>query len=281
MINRLGCGIVTYNPDIKRLNQNISAIVSQVDTVLIFDNGSSNIADIKNLCQGLNTIKIIESECNVGISKALNKIMEVFDNSCFKWVLTLDQDSVSPSNLAKELSKYCDEKVGAIGPVIQDLNKKEISSFTENGIIERGRIITSGCLTNVDAWRIVGKFDEEMFIDGVDFDFCDRLRKAGYKVLEVQNVFLIHEIGHIETHRFVFWKIDVKNHGPFRKYYIAKNIIYLDWKNKRPMFPFISILRVLKQVALVILYETDKLEKLKAMNKGVIDAFRICSGVAR
>ena len=40
-------GIVTFNPDIERLNENISAIINQVDKVVVVDNGSENADDIK------------------------------------------------------------------------------------------------------------------------------------------------------------------------------------------------------------------------------------------
>lgn len=35
-------GIVTYNPDIQLLKQNIQSIQPQVQSIFIYDNGSSN-----------------------------------------------------------------------------------------------------------------------------------------------------------------------------------------------------------------------------------------------
>ena len=49
-------GIVTYNPDITRLVENINAIYNQVDNVIIVDNNSKNIAEIEQ------TIKAKEAE---------------------------------------------------------------------------------------------------------------------------------------------------------------------------------------------------------------------------
>ena len=42
-------GIVTYNPKIERLIENINSIYPQVDKVIVYDNGSENIEDIKLL----------------------------------------------------------------------------------------------------------------------------------------------------------------------------------------------------------------------------------------
>jgi rhamnosyltransferase len=39
--------IVLFNPEIERLNQNIEAIFNQVDDVVLIDNGSSNLNEVK------------------------------------------------------------------------------------------------------------------------------------------------------------------------------------------------------------------------------------------
>jgi rhamnosyltransferase len=278
MKERTGCGIVTYNPDIERLEDNIQAISFQVQEIVLFDNGSVNVSDIKSLCHKYPIIRVICNKDNVGIAKALNNIMRYFDEKNYKWVVTLDQDSISPPNLIRELGQYAEEKIGAVGPFINDVNKPVKPYVNNDKFIECNRIITSGCLTNVKAWKDIDGFDEKMFIDGVDFDFCDRVRKAGYRILQVLSVNLTHEIGHIKTHRFLFWNIAVKNHSAFRKYYIAKNIVYLDWKNNDRYFPIKAVLRVLKQGILVAFFEDDKINKLKAIFRGSRDGFRICHG---
>lgn len=43
----LFAGIVTFNPDIELLRKNIEAICAQVDLVIIVDNGSRNLEDIR------------------------------------------------------------------------------------------------------------------------------------------------------------------------------------------------------------------------------------------
>ena len=44
---RTFAGIVLYNPDILRSQENIEAIIGQVDEVLCIDNCSNNISDIR------------------------------------------------------------------------------------------------------------------------------------------------------------------------------------------------------------------------------------------
>ena len=47
----LFAGIVTFNPDIELLRKNIEAICAQVDLVIIVDNGSRNLEDIRHLAK--------------------------------------------------------------------------------------------------------------------------------------------------------------------------------------------------------------------------------------
>lgn len=49
MPNRICAGIVTYNPDIPILKRNISSLNSQVNLIIIFDNGSMNYKEIINI----------------------------------------------------------------------------------------------------------------------------------------------------------------------------------------------------------------------------------------
>lgn len=52
-------GIVTYNPDIEKLKKNISRIAGQVCKLVIADNGSKNIEDIKRLAAAFENVSVI------------------------------------------------------------------------------------------------------------------------------------------------------------------------------------------------------------------------------
>ena len=96
-------GIVLYNPDINRMKENINAIINQVDYVILVDNGSKNKSDIEAAIEHsfYNSDKLIInfSQKNNGIAWALNQIFKIAEEQSVKWVLTLDQDSVCPSDI--------------------------------------------------------------------------------------------------------------------------------------------------------------------------------------
>lgn len=270
----ISVGIVLFNPDINRLKENISAVIVQCVHIYLVDNGSNNIDEVKGLLNQYNQSKI-SILCNMenqGIAKALNQLTTAAQKEGFDWILTLDQDSVAPSNIVEEFEKYTNNlKAGMLCPVICDRNKGVVIE-AKDGYKEIDECITSGSLLNITAWREIGGFDESMFIDGVDFDICYRLRKNGYKILCIQSVVLLHELGRIEYHRFLFWKVLVKNHSAFRKFYIARNTVYLARKEHTNIIK--AILQNVKLFLIAVCYEDDKWKKSKKILQGTIDGFR-------
>lgn len=274
MTKSIIAGVVTYNPRITLLQKNLSALRELVDRVIVVDNGSVNLTDIKKIIGGIGSISLIENQRNLGIARALNEIMETAIEYEYSWVLTMDQDSVVPTNLVSEYVKYLDSSVGMLCPIIFDRNKNQLPT-TYLGTHEVKECITSGSLVNVSAWQKVNGFDEKLFIDGVDFDFCERIKKTNYRILEVGTVVLSHAIGNITMRKFFFWDVAVKNHSAFRKYYIARNTIYLAKKNGNVARQIKSYLQVVKQVSIVIMYEQDKKQKLIAICRGMIEGRRL------
>lgn len=99
-MSRIYAGIVSYNPDLLRLKENISSIQQQVP-VIVFDNGSRNIIAIQKLISDFSEVQLIRSKKNIGIAAALNQLMQWGYENKFDWMLSLDQDSVCEKNFVK------------------------------------------------------------------------------------------------------------------------------------------------------------------------------------
>lgn len=268
MNNIITAGIVTFNPDLDRLKENVSAILPQVDKVVIFDNGSINQKSIELEYQ--NSAIIIKSERNVGIAAALNGLMKKSEELGATWMLSLDQDSVCSQNFCEQIGTYLykEDNFGIVAPVIVDRNVGIVGHNPEKEYKSVRTCITSGAFTRVDVWTKVGGYDESMFIDSVDFEFCYRVRKAGYQVIQVRDVQLLHELGSSEKRKFLFWTIDVKNHSAFRKYYIARNNVYYPLKHHLWLRFIRGNIRNIELLTTVILYENDKRIKIKKLISG-------------
>lgn len=262
-------GITLYNPEIDRLEENIVSIQNQVDRIICVDNGSKNIVEIETFLKNkFPEIHLQRNKENRGIAAALNQIFIYGKEKGFDWVLTLDQDSVCPENLMKEYRKYWHlEGVGVLSPRIIDRNfEKNIETDTEYDEIDK--CITSASLTSVETWEKVDGFWEYLFIDYVDHDFCAKCVECGIKILCINRVTLLHELGRGVHKRLLGRQLTVLNHSPMRKYYIVRNrLIYMqvhrevvDIKEERKKYIYFYVK--------TLLFEDQKWEKFKAMMKG-------------
>ena len=265
--------IVTYNPDIQRLLQNIQAILPQVTEIIIVDNASINLMDIHSLIEKIHeSIFVLENKTNKGIATALNQAARYSLSKGYEWLITLDQDSVAPSNLISTYSVISNcNNIGIIGCKIVDRNFGVLGKerFKTEGFEEVPTCITSASMMNLTIWEEVGGFNEDMFIDSVDFDICLSMREHGYKIIKTYDTALLHEVGHSEIRKLFGKEYQIYHHSPLRYYYMIRNGIYL---GKRHHFTFKATLCAIRLFILVLLYEQNKIEKAKKMLLGFYHA---------
>lgn len=275
--HRIGAGIVTYNPDLKRLTENIDAILPQVMSLVIVDNGSENVEEICKLVEDKENVSVVWNEVNQGIARALNQIIGYAKDNNWEWVLTLDQDSVAMEGLIDNYLKYIDfEKIGMMTCLFKDRNFGIQQEHEFSGEYRyTDRCITSGCLTNVDAVLESGGFDESMFIDYVDFDMCYTLTEHGYKIFQSSFRGVLHELGNSERKSFFGREVIVTNHSPARRYYYSRNLVYFIRKHKGHVNKIRYYIKLYGRLGVVIVYEKNKYKKLKEGFRGIIDGYKM------
>lgn len=268
---RICAGIVLYNPDIGKLNDNISSIIKQVDEIVLIDNASSNGNQIRKLINGFTKeIIYIRNDINKGVAKALNQIMDFAEKKNCEYFLTLDQDSICKEGLIEIYKRETYSDVAQITCRIVDRENGEVDavSFKGSRCVEVDYCITSGCINNTIAVKRVGGFDEKLFIDGIDLDISLRLKKDGFHIIKVNFEGLIHELGEKTNKKKI---IRTANHAPWRNYYTRRNIIYISRKYFKG---FERHKRIVKQIAYgfgTILLEDKKRERIKYNVKGIIE----------
>ena len=268
-------GIVTYNPSIERLEDCINAISKQVEDIYVFDNGSQNIEEIEMLLSRCSyNINLHKNGVNAGIATALARIMDYAYENHYEWVLTMDQDSVlQPGTISAYLegSKLYQD-AGMFTCLIKDRNFVDEKYEKQNEAYKEVEYcITSASFINVTAYKMTPGYDEDFFIDCVDFDICYSLRSSGYKIYRVNHVGLLHEVGKGENRRFLWKKIVVYHENPLRIYYLARNLCKMHKKHKG--YTWLILLK--KEAALllrIILYEDNKKNKFKNFCHGILEA---------
>ncbi len=279
--------IITFNPDIDRLTSNIESICKQVDRIIIVDNGSYNINDITNLFNKSLNVKFdfIFNNNNKGVAYALNKALNYAINKGYKWILTLDQDSMCNEKIIDQFENFILSKeevsdIGIIAPKIIDRNinyNKEgtADEYTENA----DTVITSGSLINVEIAKKIGGFIDELFIDGVDFEFCLNLILNNYKIYKINSAKLYHELGKIKVKNILGFKLITTNHSSIRRYYYFRNKIYIYKKyyKRFPLWVIKNILSSIKTLILIIIFEDKKIQKIKysiiGINHGLVGKY--------
>ncbi len=289
---KIFAGIIAYNPDMDKLRDNVSAIINQVDGLILVDNGSDNIEAVKAMIEAFDkNITFIENQDNKGVAYALNQIMKYAYKSGANWVLTLDDDSQCYHELVSMYKEFIAsnqvEKLASITCLRKDRKYIENNSSGLSAKVSKNTVIggadqmqysqeysvvdtciTSGNLVLVDAWRAVKGFNNKLFIDMVDDDFCFRLRRAGYNIVRINRHGFLHELGNeiIKIKLFGREKI-VFAYSPKRKYYTARNVRYMIRTYKLGLFNNYSSY-LFKRVLGTLLYEKHKLTGLSAYIKG-------------
>lgn len=271
-------GIVSYNPDIGRLQENIGELLRQCEEIIVVDNCSENIAEVEELFQEEKKITLIRNDRNYGIAGALNQLMRLAKRLGYEWIVTVDQDSVILPGLIEEYAGLRD--VPGVGMMTCDIVER---NAMELAVIEQKekycyvkKCITSGCCTNIDAVINAGGFDESYFIDYVDFDMCIRLISKGLRIIKVNYAGLLHSTGNLEPLRLFGRTVKAGDHifylyheSPIRIFYFFRNTVFFwrkyGWRGREYTNP----LHIIWRAFLVLAFESPRREKAAMLIKGI------------
>lgn len=223
---------VIYNPS-EDFYKNIVVIQEQVECVVVIDNGSGEQLSVLENHIGKTFIGIINNNHN-GIAGALNKGLLYAEQHGYVYLLTMDQDSYLPLHGVETMLNIMErDGLASIGPNFSD------EMECDNEISEHLFLITSGNLVKTLAARKVGGYDEKLFIDSVDLDFCLKLKLNNFKFAMANKVFMRHELGEEIEGKFLFFKKKLNYHNAFRQYYIFRNLYVMIYRYKK-YFPVLA-----------------------------------------
>ena len=221
---------VWYNPSQQDL-ESIKTYNSFFEKIYIIDNSSK---DNNNLAAQISNALYVPNNENLGIARALNIGCKKAMEDGFKWVMTMDQDSSWNKDVLEHyLSAVCsntDETIKSFAPkhrneiksLVGDI-KYKLEDKDVNDVNFPAKVMTSGNIISLETWNNIGHFNEELFIDEVDHEFCYRLNHAGYKICEFQNIYMVHTLGLVKK---TLLPRPCKHSG-LRLYYIFRNMLYI------------------------------------------------------
>jgi rhamnosyltransferase len=213
---------------------------------------------------------------NGGIAKRLNQAAQIAITENYDWLLTMDQDSYFKEG---DFAYYLNCLVGYT-------EKEKVAQFglayEKNTVVETScvqkqvsKLITSGSVINLEAYKNVGHFDENLFIDGVDSEYGLRAHLKGYFNVQFIHIKLEHAIGEESYHRSLK---SLKNsprilHNPIRLYYMTRNFLYIRTFYKSKLDPEVNMLfhSLMYHIKNNLLYNKSRMEVLKNIWKGIAD----------
>lgn len=280
---KVGAVIVTYNPDVIQLQKNVSSISPQVDTVIIVDNGSKNVTEIRKLSANYDNLYLQELGINQGIAKAQNQGLATLKEGKHDWAVTLDQDTVLPNRYVSRLLDASEDldNVGIITGAYIDTkwDTAKISSVRQSRtpeIQQFNQEIASGNIVSIVAWEKVGGMDEQLFIDYVDFDFDYKLIENGYHLYRVNNVEFEHEIGspikkNWLTKVLLLDHKELFDHSNQRMYYINRNRLIV--RKRYPQFgsPLGMLIAEVLNLREICVMDSPRFRKLYKAVKGILE----------
>ncbi len=231
---RIAAVVILYHPP-ENVIDNIKSYYNYVERIYVFNNTET--ASYYNL-SSLSKVHYFHDSQNCGIANRLNTACELSLKDGYEWILTMDQDTKfseeAISNYFNCLQQYKEKNmVAAFGANF----KKESTANPSNCQSEKvDRLITSGMLLNLSAYKKIGGFDESLFIDLVDDEYCIAATKAGYSIVQFPNIYTFHNLGkqvyRASIKSLYLIKKKKQIHSPLRCYYMYRNMLYIKEKYK-------------------------------------------------
>ena len=304
--------ILTYRPDQSILRRTVASLCSQVERVVIVDNGSH--WDAQELLNALpvadrGRIEFIWLDVNIGVGAGHNRGIQWARASGFSRVLILDHDSIPRPGMVQHLvaaldrleaqgipvaavaARFVDRYTGRIAPFVR-LGSWKLRQVTcgsspagepagepTGELLEIDFVISSGTLIPMQVLDKVGDMNEGLFIDHVDTEWILRCRAQGYRSFGVCDAVMEHSVGNA-TFRFWFgrWR-NTPLHNPERDYYLFRNSLNL---YRMPYAPWRWIasdfLRLLGLAIIFPAFAPDRWRRIQLIGRGIWHGLRGVQG---
>lgn len=269
---KIAAVVILYYPE-KATIENMLSYNFSVEVVYAIDNTEKPSEEFEEELKKIHNCIYIKDNKNEGIAKRLNEACEMARRNGYEWLLTMDQDSSFSKSVFTTYLTYA-----------QNFPKEDVAVFAvnympefitkQNKPVQVLSTITSGSIVSLDLNKRIGKYNEDLFIDLVDAEYCYRANALKYKIILFTDIVLNHRIGFIQYGRSLkTLKLTPRIlHNPIRIYYIVRNCFYMLYKfpnlPKQARKEIKDCLSLLKNN---ILYHKERPSVIKNIVRGYVD----------
>lgn len=240
---RVWACVVCFRTTADEIRPLVRVLESQVERVLVVDNSPDWPGGLTDVGDGRS--EYVPMPANLGTAGAMNEVGRRAMLEGVDFIVSCDQDSLPGAGLVDGLlasfSSLADDgvRVAAVGPrkvdprTGRDLRLllpvrwlKRYAPASDGRVVEVDHLISSGCLIDIRAFREVGPFNEGLFLDYVDIEWCLRARAGGYAIFCDPSLAMDHVIGD-RVVQFGSWSVWL--HPPKRTGVLVRNHLLL-WR---------------------------------------------------
>lgn len=262
---KFAVGFVIYNPKEKDINSIHKWLDNSLfEKTLIYDNSSTRHSFTSD-----NRLKYFYNGKNDGLSVAYNVFISYCIQSDIDYLCLMDQDSDYPFDEVKKMIDFIKKNHSKIIrlPLIAPRSYCATSVKVQRGnkLTDANYVINSGTFLNISVLKEKTlRYDENIFLDGVDYDFCITLHKKGFPVKIYENSILMQNLGYTKVKKGKEYVC----HSELRYYYIVKARKYTNIKNHGRIKGSIkSIVTLYRTILYICSIEDNKRKKIIAALK--------------
>jgi GT2 family glycosyltransferase len=268
--------------------------------IIVVDNGSSD-DTVALIARRYPEVTVLRLPENLGAAGAWSAGLEYAAlRKRHDWVWAFDDDSVPQAKTLELLlagieQAGCEKSdIGVVAPLPihtetgtcyppllwRDGFVKPSDELLNQPIWFADLVIASGCMVRREVVEKIGLPRSDFFMDFFDFEYCLRIRAAGYKIAVISGAKAAHEIGNACTVRLPGYLRIWPDHAPWREYYIARNMTYAAWW----LYPSCNvkefvIRHLTRHAGGVLLFGSNKSSCLKKMAQGFWDGRKASLGI--
>ncbi len=285
---------LAYNSE-RLLSKQLDALLRQshqLDEIIVVNNGSTD-GTLSLLSAKYPQVTVLDLPANAGVGGGYSAGLSYAANQMkHDWVWLLDHDSIPMHDGLEALvrglgrTEAVRERVGIVAPVPVHPETllcypgmlwrkgwvRPSSDCLNQPLCFVDAVISSGSLVRSEVVERVGLPRADFFIDFVDYEYCLRLRRHGYRIAMVRDSLLHHAVGNPRTINILGYSKAWGGHAPWREYYISRNETFTiwnyfpDWKSK-----FSVLRRLLRHFLAILAFGEHKAACVKMMLLGFVD----------
>lgn len=283
--------IVTFHPDRVTLDALVNELGRQVHTVHVIDNTPPGESSGETF-HAMPAI-VHRMEGNVGVATGFNVGIRAAMAAGATHVLLSDQDSLPDMDMVERLmatEKECrgeGRPAAVVGPDFYNEVSEKSFRFevprrgwpiyrhgrptVEQPVLDVAALISSGALMPLDILHDVGLLRDDLFIDFVDIEWCERARRLGYRCVADGRARMRHAMGEARLRLWLFGWRTVGRYGKTRLRYQARNATALLREPVDRRLKLGLLLFLLAKLYAYACFSDSRTEDLPALLAGIMD----------